>query len=93
MYAIRSYYAKLIDGDTQIAFKEWRAPTLGQRPRDPLMAADGTIWWAGMFGSLVGMLDPATGEMKEYRLDPTARPHSIIEGPNGDIWYSGNSNA
>jgi virginiamycin B lyase len=91
--ATGQYKPTLVDGDTQIAFKEWHVPTLGQRPRDPLMAADGTIWWAGMFGSLVGMLDPRTGEMKEYRLDPTARPHSIIEGPNGDIWYSGNSNS
>jgi len=90
--ATGKYTPKLIDGDTQIAFKEWKVPTLGQRPRDPLMAADGTIWWAGMYGSLVGRLDPRTGEMKEYRLDPTARPHSITEGPNGDIWYSGNSN-
>jgi virginiamycin B lyase len=83
----------LIPGDEVVTFKEWFAPTLGQRPRDPLMHSDGTIWWAGMFGSLVGMLDPASGEMKEYRLDPTARPHSITEGPDGDVWYSGNSNS
>jgi virginiamycin B lyase len=82
----------LVPGDTVVSFKEWVAPTLGQRPRDPFMHTDGTIWWAGMYGSLVGRLDPATGEMKEYRLDPTARPHSVTEGPDGDVWYSGNSN-
>jgi virginiamycin B lyase len=82
----------LMPGDESISFQEWFVPTLGQRPRDPFMHSDGTIWWAGMYGSLVGMLDPETGEMKEYRLDPTARPHTVIEGPDGDVWYSGNSN-
>ena len=26
----------LMPGDTQIAFKEWQVPTLGQRSRDPI---------------------------------------------------------
>jgi virginiamycin B lyase len=82
----------LVDGDETVTFKEWVAPTLGQRPRDPFMHSDGTIWWAGMYGSLVGRLDPTTGEMTEFKLDPTARPHSVIEGPDGDVWYSGNGN-
>ncbi len=82
----------LIAGDTKITFQEWNVPTLGQRPRDPLMTPDGTIWWAGMYGSLIGRLDPATGEMQEYLLDPTATPHSIINDVAGNIWYTGNGN-
>ena len=57
---------KLVPGPVQISFKEWVTPTLGQRSRDPVQAADGSIWWAGQFGNLIGELDPATGEMKEY---------------------------
>ena len=38
---------RLMPGDAQIAFKEWKVPTLGQRSRDPIQAADGSIWWAG----------------------------------------------
>jgi sugar lactone lactonase YvrE len=83
---------KLVPGDTTIAFKEWTPPTLGQRPRDPLQTADGTIWWAGMYASLIGRLNPATGEMKEFKLDPMARPHSIIDDASGNIWYTGNGN-
>jgi virginiamycin B lyase len=82
----------LLPGPETVTFQEWTAPTLGQRPRDPFMHSDGTIWWAGMYGSLVGMVDPATGEMKEFKLDPMARPHTVLEGPDGDVWYSGNSN-
>ena len=46
-----------------------------------------------MYASLVGRLDPKTGEMKEFPLPPTARPHSIIPDAAGNIWYTGNSNA
>jgi virginiamycin B lyase len=69
------------------------APTLGQRSRDPIEAPDGSIWWTGMYASLVGRLDPKTGEMKEFPLPPTARPHTIVPDAEGNIWYTGNSNA
>ena len=82
----------LVPGTAKITFKEWTPPTLGQRPRDPLQMEDGTIWWAGMYASLIGKLNPATGEMKEYQLEKTAQPHSIINDADGNIWYTGNGN-
>lgn len=82
----------LIAGDTEIDIREWVAPTLGQRSRDPIEAPDGSIWWTGMWASLVGRLDPATGAMEEFRLPVTARPHSIVPDAAGNIWYTGNSN-
>ncbi len=82
----------LVDGDTEIEIEEWVVPTLGQRSRDPIEAPDGAIWWTGMWASLTGRLDPATGEMKEYPLPPSARPHSIVPDEEGNIWYTGNSN-
>lgn len=83
----------LVAGNTIIDIKEWQVPTLGQRSRDPIEAPDGAIWWTGMWASLVGRLDPQTGEMKEYPLPPKARPHSIVPDAEGNIWYTGNSNA
>jgi virginiamycin B lyase len=83
---------KLMPGDVTVTFKEWTAPTLGQRSRDPIMTPDGNIWWNGQFASLVGRLDPRTGEMKEWKLDPTARPHSVTPDAEGNIWYTGNAN-
>ncbi len=83
----------LVDGDFEIEFIEWQAPTLGQRSRDPVEAPDGSIWWTGMYASLIGRLDPETGEMEEFRLPAAARPHSIIPDEDGNIWYTGNSNS
>src|SRR5215208_3000171 len=84
--------AKLVSGPLEVAFKEWVMPTLGQRSRDPIQAEDGTIWWVGQFGNLMGRLDPRTGEMKEYPLPPNAFPHTIELDPNGNPWYTGNKN-
>lgn len=83
----------LVPGDANIEFTEWLVPTLGQRSRDPAEAPDGSIWWTGMWASLVGHLDPETGDMEEYHLPPGARPHSIVPDPEGNIWYTGNSNS
>ena len=82
----------LVEGDIQVTFQEWNVPTLGQRPRDPLQTPDGMVWWSGMYGSLIGRLNPETGEMREFMLDPTAQPHSIINDAAGNIWYTGNGN-
>jgi len=82
----------LVPGPVQVTFKEWIAPTLGQRARDPLQLADGTIYWTGQFASLVGRLNPRTGEMKEWKLETEAHPHSIINDRAGNIWYMGNGN-
>jgi virginiamycin B lyase len=83
----------LVPGPVTVTFKEWMVPTLGQRSRDPLQTPDGTIWWAGQYGNVVGRLNPDTGEMKEYKLPAGARPHSVIDDRSGNIWYMGNANA
>lgn len=84
--------SKLMPGTVELTFREWQVPTLGQRSRDPVEAADGTIWWAGQTGNLIGSINPATGEMTEYPLPARAMPHSVTIGPDGDVWYTGNKN-
>jgi virginiamycin B lyase len=84
--------AKQVPGDAQVSFKEWVTPTLGQRSRDPVEAADGAIWWAGQFANLIGRIDPKTGAMKEYQLPPNALPHTVEIDAKGNVWYTGNKN-
>ncbi len=84
--------AKLVPGNFEVTFKEWVMPQLGQRTRDPIQAADGSIWYAGQFGNLIGRLDPRTGQIKEYPLPANSMPHTVELDPKGRPWYSGNKN-
>lgn len=82
-----------VAGPLNIRFEQWQVPTLGQRSRDPVEHPDGSIWWVGQWLSIVGRLDPATGQMQEFALPARARPHSVNIGPDGAAWYTGNGNA
>jgi virginiamycin B lyase len=84
--------AKQVPGNFQITWKDWVVPQRGQRTRDPIQAADGTIWYAGQFGNLIGHLDPKTGQIREYELPPKSMPHTVQLDPKGRPWFSGNQN-
>jgi len=83
---------KLVPGDASITFTQWKVPTLGQRSRDPVQAPDGSIWWAGQWGDLVGRVDPKTGKMQEFALPSGSKPHTVTTDRDGNIWYTGNGN-
>jgi virginiamycin B lyase len=83
---------RLMPGDAEVTFEEWVVPTLGQRSRDPAEAPDGSIWWAGQWGNLIGRIDPATDEMTEYPLPAGSMPHSVTIDDASDVWYMGNKN-
>src|SRR4029450_4774523 len=82
----------LIPGNAKVTFKEWNLPTLGSRPHDPLAAADGSIWYTGMFSNTLGRVDPETGTIKEYPLKtPQSGPHGLTEDKEGRIWFTANT--
>jgi virginiamycin B lyase len=83
---------QLVSGPNEIVFTEWVMPTRGQRTRDPMQAEDGTIWWAGQYGNLIGRFDPKTGEKREYPLPEMSKPHTVELDNKGRPWYTGNMN-
>jgi virginiamycin B lyase len=82
--------AALIEGPADIAIKEWPVATPGSRPHDPLAARDGSIWYTGQLANVLGRLDPKTGQIKEYPVNPQTGPHGLKEDKGGDIWFTGN---
>jgi virginiamycin B lyase len=85
--------AKPVPGNFQVTFREYVTPQLGARTRDPSVAADGAIWYAGQFGNIIGRFDPKTGQAKEYTLPEKSMPHTVQLDPKGRPWFSGNKNA
>ena len=83
---------RTVEGSAEIKMREWVVPTLGQRARDPVEAPDGSIWWVGQWGNLIGRIDRRTGEMTEYPLPDNALPHTVSIDRDGNAWYTGNKN-
>jgi virginiamycin B lyase len=84
---------KLMAGSERVVFTEWQTPTLGSRSRDPIQAADGTIWYAAQWADRIGRINPKTGVIKEYALPAKAKPHTVTLDAKGNVWYMGNGNA
>ena len=84
--------AKPVSGPLQLTWKEHVMTKLGQRTRDPIQATDGSIWYAGQFGNLIGRYDPKTNQTREYELPPKSMPHTVQLDPKGRPWFSGNQN-
>ena len=82
----------LVSGEESISFKGWKVPTLGQQARDPVEAPDGSLFWSGHWGDLVGRIDPQTSEIKEFRLAPGTQPHSVTSDTESNIWFMGQRN-
>ena len=86
--------AVVVPGNVDVSFQEWKVPTPGSRPHDPLAAPDGTIWYSAHMASLLGHIDPKTGEIKEYRTPtPASGPHGLIMDKQGNIWFTANFKA
>jgi len=95
-YLIKSFpegprpQAALIEGPVDVAIKEWPVATPGSRPHDPLAARDGSIWYSGQLANVLGRLDPASGQIKEYHVNAQTGPHGLKEDKDGNIWFTGN---
>ena len=70
--------------------QEWKVPYTASRPRDPMVAPDGRVWFCGQAGAYIAVLDPETGEFIRYDTGGV-RPHNLIIDPEGMVWYAGNA--
>jgi virginiamycin B lyase len=70
--------------------QEWLVPYEDSRPRDPMVAPDGRVWFCGQAGGYIAVLDPETEEFIQYDLEGV-RPHNLIIDPEGMVWYAGNA--
>ena len=77
--------------DALFGMKEWNIER-GGRSRDPYVAPDGKVFFAGQQGNYVGSVDPATGDVKYYELEESTNPHTVIVDDQGMVWYAGNRN-
>ena len=66
----------------------------GARPHDVAPAPDGMIWYTAQGQGALGILDPASGAVRQVPLGPGSRPHGVIQGPDQAAWITdGGQNA
>ena len=75
---------------TDPALQEWEVPYTQSRPRDPMVALDGRVWFCGQAGAYIAVLDPETGEFTKYETDGVM-PHNLLVDSDGMVWYAGNA--
>ena len=75
---------------TDPALQEWEVPYSQSRPRDPMVAPDGRVWFVGQVGNYVSVLDPKTGSFEKFDMDEGVNPHNLIVDADGTVYYSGN---
>lgn len=78
------------EGGEQPELTEWTVPYAESRPRDPMVAPDGNVWFVGQRSDYVAMLDPETGDFAKYDLEEGAGPHNLVVADDGTVWYTGN---
>jgi virginiamycin B lyase len=90
-YPDRRPPAAIIQGPVRVTFREWKVPTAGSRPHDPLATPDGMLWYTGQMANVLGRVDPKTGQIREFRLPHAdSGPHGLAADAQGQIWFTAN---
>jgi len=69
---------------------EWDVPFDETRSRDPYVAPDGTVFFAGQRAHYIGYFNPETEEFGYHELEDGAGPHTVVVADDGVVWYAGN---
>lgn len=56
-------------------------------PAQVAVASDGRVWFTERFADVVGFLDPATGEVREFST-PGAGPQDIAAAGDASMWFT-----
>ncbi|CAN5365628.1 hydrolase [soil metagenome] len=76
--------------DVIISIDEWDVPFDDTRSRDPYVAPDGTVFFAGQRAHYIGYFNPETEEFGYHELEDGAGPHTVVVADDGTVWYAGN---
>ncbi|WP_340104504.1 Vgb family protein [Rhodohalobacter sp. 8-1] len=76
--------------DVIVSMEEWNVPFDDSRSRDPYVAPNGTVYFAGQRSDYIGNFNPITEEFREYPLEDGAGPHTVVVAEGGTVWYTGN---
>jgi streptogramin lyase len=69
------------------AAKTWTVFKVSYPTRRPIADSKGRVWVAEYFGNMIGMIDPSTGEVKEYTMPlKYGNPYEIRSDEEDNLW-------
>ena len=77
---------------TTLKLKQWSVPFERSRLRDAVAQSEQTVWFAGVEGGYIAKFDKAAQSFDRVSVQD-ARPHNILIGRRGDIWFTANGAA
>jgi len=78
-----------------IEIEEWTVEWRDTRPRDPVVAEDGRVWFVGQAGDYAAVFDPATEEFFSITPIPSgggAVRHMVFDEQRNAIWFGTDTN-
>lgn len=67
--------------------KKWTVFKVSYPTRRPIADSKGRVWVAEYFGNMIGMIDPSTGEVKEYTMPlKYGNPYEVRSDEEDNIW-------
>ena len=73
-----------------LAVTRYREGGESSRSRRLDVLADGTVWWGDEARGMIGRINPATGDVKEWPVPggPKAGPYALTKDGQDRIWFS-----
>jgi streptogramin lyase len=78
---------------THVVITEYDLPRAEAQPHDVILTKDGMAWYSDFGAQYIGMLDPKTGKVKDYKV-PVLKADSpkgllnVEADPEGNVWGS-----
>ncbi len=79
--------------DASVQTRVFNLPA-GSHPHDAAPGPDGQIWYTAQRQGALGIIDIASGKVRQVPLGPNSAPHGVIQAKDGSAWITdGGQNA
>ena len=84
----RPYLEPLESRRLLTSISEFSTPSPNSAPSGITTGVDGNVWFTENSAGKIGVINPATHKISEFKIAPTSTPFAITSGSDGNIWFT-----